>query len=92
MALALNWQGKDAFNSMRLEPLLIGGAEAGQVSRSDRIGDHAHASVFAVCCCIQVQHHGGLTFVQIEAAGHMVPMDQPAAVSWAVTDLLVSIR
>jgi carboxypeptidase C (cathepsin A) len=69
MALALNWQGKDAFNSMRLEPLLIGGAEAGQV-----------------------QHHGGLTFVQIEAAGHMVPMDQPAAVSWAVTDLLVSIR
>ena len=25
----------------------------------------------------KVRHHGGLTFVQVHKAGHMVPMDQP---------------
>jgi carboxypeptidase C (cathepsin A) len=45
-----------AFFAAPLEPLLLGGLEAGQVKKS-----------------------GLLTFVQIEAAGHMVPMDQAAA-------------
>lgn len=29
----------------------------------------------------QVRSGGGLTFAAVEGAGHMVPMDQPAAVS-----------
>lgn len=29
----------------------------------------------------QVKSGGGLTFVAVEGAGHMVPMDQPKAVS-----------
>lgn len=29
----------------------------------------------------QAKSGGGLTFVQVEGAGHMVPMDQPKAVS-----------
>ncbi len=29
----------------------------------------------------EVRSGGGLTFVMVEGAGHMVPMDQPQAVS-----------
>ena len=31
----------------------------------------------------QVKSGGGLAFVGVEGAGHMVPMDQPAAVSYS---------
>lgn len=31
----------------------------------------------------QVKSGGGMTFAAVEGAGHMVPMDQPAAVSKA---------
>lgn len=33
----------------------------------------------------QVQEHGALTFVQVDAAGHMVPLDQPEAAADALT-------
>lgn len=33
----------------------------------------------------EVRSGGGLTFAMVEAAGHMVPMDQPEAVSSAST-------
>jgi hypothetical protein len=53
MANGLEWAGQSAFFAAPLQPLKLGGVEAGQVKKS-----------------------GKLTFVQIEAAGHMVPMDQ----------------
>jgi carboxypeptidase C (cathepsin A) len=37
----------------------------------------------------QIKQSGPLTFIQVESAGHMVPMDQPAA-SAAVIDTLIS--
>lgn len=40
----------------------------------------------------QVKAHGGLTFIQIESAGHMVPMDQPAAASYALNTILMSLK
>jgi len=40
----------------------------------------------------QFQKSDLLTFVQVEAAGHMVPMDQPAAASWVVNDLVTNIK
>jgi len=69
MAQALEWKGQAAFNAAKLEPLMIGPVEGGQVQKS-----------------------GLLTFVQVEAAGHMVPMDQPAAASWVVADLITNIK
>lgn len=36
----------------------------------------------------QFKQFGGLTYVQIDAAGHMVPMDQPAASHWVLADVL----
>ena len=38
----------------------------------------------------QVRSGGGLTFAAVEGAGHMVPMDQPAAVSGICLYILVS--
>lgn len=32
----------------------------------------------------QVKSGGGLSFLEVEGAGHMVPMDQPAAVSYRI--------
>jgi carboxypeptidase C (cathepsin A) len=69
MAQALEWTGQAAFNAAKLDPLMIGPVEGGQVQKS-----------------------GGLTFVQVDAAGHMVPMDQPAAASWVITDLINKIK
>jgi len=41
----------------------------------------------------QWKSHGGLTFVQIEDAGHMVPLDQPAAGAWVMNKMLkVNVR
>ncbi len=37
----------------------------------------------------EVRSGGGLTFVMVEGAGHMVPMDQPEAVSLVVTVAIV---
>jgi carboxypeptidase C (cathepsin A) len=68
MANGLEWAGQSAFFAAPLEPLLLGGLEAGQVKKS-----------------------GLLTFVQIEAAGHMVPMDQAAASAWVINDLLATV-
>lgn len=36
----------------------------------------------------QVKTSGGLTFMQIESAGHMVPMDQPAGSAAVIQTLL----
>jgi carboxypeptidase C (cathepsin A) len=36
----------------------------------------------------QVKSSGGLTFLQIDGAGHMVPMDQPAGSAAAIRTLL----
>jgi len=36
----------------------------------------------------QWKSHGGLTFVQVEDAGHMVPLDQPAAGAWIANKIL----
>jgi carboxypeptidase C (cathepsin A) len=69
MAKALEWKGQAAFVSAKLEPLMIGAVEGGQVQKS-----------------------GLLTFVQVDAAGHMVPMDQPAASSWVIDDLMTTIK
>lgn len=41
----------------------------------------------------QWKSHGGLTFAQIEDAGHMVPLDQPAAGAWVLNKVLkVNVR
>lgn len=36
----------------------------------------------------QVKNHGKLTVVQVESAGHMVPMDQPAGAAAAILTIL----
>jgi len=36
----------------------------------------------------QIKEYGGLTWIQIESAGHMVPLNQPAGASYAITHLL----
>lgn len=40
----------------------------------------------------QVKSTGGLTFVMIEQAGHMVPLDQPAASSSIITQVLANLK
>jgi pimeloyl-ACP methyl ester carboxylesterase len=41
----------------------------------------------------QWKSHGGLTFVQVDGAGHMVPLDQPAAGAWIANKALrVNVR
>lgn len=41
----------------------------------------------------QWKAHGGLTFAQIDGAGHMVPLDQPAAGAWIMNKALkVNVR
>lgn len=39
----------------------------------------------------QARSGGGLTFVAVEKAGHMVPMDQPQAVSYDHDDATLFI-
>lgn len=39
----------------------------------------------------QIKSSGGLTFIQVEQAGHMVPMDQPAASSAIIGQVLASL-
>jgi len=36
----------------------------------------------------QMKQYGPLTWLQIESAGHMVPLDQPSGASFAITHLL----
>jgi len=36
----------------------------------------------------QMKQYGLLTWIQVESAGHMVPLDQPAGASFAITHLL----
>lgn len=40
----------------------------------------------------QVKSSGGLTFIQIEDAGHMVPMDQPAASAAVIQGVLANLK
>jgi carboxypeptidase C (cathepsin A) len=40
----------------------------------------------------QYKSYKGLTFVQIEGAGHMVPMDQPAASAAVINSVLVQLK
>jgi|TARA_B110000003_G_scaffold14703_1_gene14405 carboxypeptidase C (cathepsin A) len=58
---AMQWNGREAFNAARPEPFIIQGAGDGE---DDVVGG-------------DVREHGGLSFVKISEAGHMVPMDQP---------------
>lgn len=39
----------------------------------------------------QSKSHKGLTFLQIESAGHMVPIDQPATSSIAINTVLSAL-
>lgn len=39
----------------------------------------------------QVKSSGGLTFIQVEQAGHMVPLDQPAASSAIIAQVLAAL-
>jgi carboxypeptidase C (cathepsin A) len=57
----MQWHGREAFNAARPEPFIIQGAGDGE---DDVVGG-------------DVREHGGLSFVKISEAGHMVPMDQP---------------
>lgn len=36
----------------------------------------------------QTKSYGGLTYIQVDAAGHMVPLDQPAAASMAINTII----
>lgn len=65
MASTIEWAGKEGFNQQPMQPLELGGVEAGQV-----------------------KSFGGLTFLQVENAGHMVPLDQPAASAAAFLTIL----
>jgi len=40
----------------------------------------------------QTKSYNGLTFIQVDSAGHMVPMDQPAASAAAIQTLLSKIH
>lgn len=40
----------------------------------------------------QVKTHNGLTFVIVEQAGHMVPLDQPAASSNIINEVLTNLK
>jgi carboxypeptidase C (cathepsin A) len=40
----------------------------------------------------QIKQFGGLSFIQIENAGHMVPMDQPAASAMVIKTLLDQVK
>jgi serine carboxypeptidase-like clade 4 len=40
----------------------------------------------------QVKSSGGLTFVMVEQAGHMVPLDQPAASSNIISQVLANLK
>lgn len=40
----------------------------------------------------QMKTFGGLTFLKVESAGHMVPMDQPAASSYALNTILSALK
>jgi len=64
-ANTIPWASTNAFASASLQPIMLGGAQAGQMKT-----------------------YGPLTFIQVEAAGHMVPLDQPAAASYAISTLL----
>ncbi len=35
---------------------------------------------------------GGLTFLTVDSAGHMVPMDQPAAAAYAINTILSALK
>lgn len=39
----------------------------------------------------QIKSHQGLTFIQVESAGHMVPMDQPVSATFALNTILATI-
>eukprot|EP00456_Euglypha_rotunda_P024475 TRINITY_DN20015_c0_g1_i4.p1 TRINITY_DN20015_c0_g1~~TRINITY_DN20015_c0_g1_i4.p1 ORF type:complete len:176 (-),score=18.00 TRINITY_DN20015_c0_g1_i4:73-600(-) len=65
MANTIVWSGTSGFSSKSLSPLMVSGAEAGQI-----------------------KEYNGLTWIQIESAGHMVPLDQPAGAAYAFNHLL----
>ena len=58
---AMDWSGRESFNAAHPEPFIIQGAGDGV---DDIVGG-------------DVREHGGLSFVKISEAGHMVPLDQP---------------
>lgn len=49
-----------------------------------------HELTIAGAAAAQIKTHGGLTWLQIDSAGHMVPADQPAAAFFAIRHLLAN--
>ena len=74
-------RGATQFAAADMQPLYLSTAASAAASASSSAPETGQWKI-----------SGGLTYVQIEAAGHMVPLDQPAAGYFALDTILRTLR
>ena len=75
----LEWPGQKDFNKASIKNLTLDKGDAYGKVRACFLSSFYGAAFKGRCADLrpQIKHSGNLTFMQIFAAGHMVPMDQP---------------